>query len=219
MNNATLSTEQRSQAEEYEKIVDEGLRGYIVIGIARMNIQSKQLHEGDFGSYVMRRFDMKDKQAYRTIRTSKVAQRLQKVELPPPKNEGQAHLLHELFNEPEDQIEFWRQLLEEKNRPSMGDIKRFAVWWKQQSQEGVLSQEASVESGELASEYHIPPVFVSPEVNPEACLDIALQQIRTAANALNDSGSGTISILERIEKVEEFLNKMKQKLMTSKEAA
>lgn len=217
MNNSTLTEEQRAQAEEFEQIIDDGQLGYIAIGIALMTIQTKQLHDGDFSNYVERRFDLKVKAAYRTIRAAKVARRLQQAELPPPKNEGQAHLLHEMLDDPDDQIEVWQQLLAKKKRPSMGDIKKFVREWKGEK----LDIPAEDVAGEidLSSSFHVAPVKVPSEVHPLSCLDIAVQQIRTAANALDGNTEDIAALLERINDAELSLNDIKRALTPAKAAA
>jgi len=217
MNNSTLTNEQRLQAAEFEKVIDEGQMGYIAIGIALMTIQTKQLHDGDFANYVERRFDIKVKQAYRTIRAAKVAQRLQEAELPAPKNEGQSHLLHEMLDDPDDQIEVWQHLLAQKDRPSMGDIKKFVVKWKQ-TKLGIPDEEVGGEIDPSAT-FHAPPLKVPSEVNPLSCLDNAVQQIRTAANAIGDDWGDTATLLERIEEAELSLREIKQALTPVKAAA
>lgn len=217
MNNSTLTAEQRAQAEEFEKIIDDGQLGYIAIGIALMTIQTKQLHDGDFSNYVERRFDMKVKQAYRTIRAAKVAQRLQEAELPAPKNEGQSHLLHEMLDDPDDQIEVWQHLLAQKDRPSMGDIKKFVLKWKQEKL-GSPDEDATGEI-DMSSSFHAPPVKVPPEVNPLSCLDIAVQQIRTASNALDGNADDIAALLERINEAELSLSDIKRALTPAKAAA
>jgi len=217
MNNSTLTADQRAQAEEFEKVIDDGQLGYIAIGIALMTIQTKQLHDGEFANYVERRFDMKVKQAYRTIRAAKVAQRLQEAELPVPKNEGQAHLLHEMLDDPDDQVEVWQHLLTEKNRPSMGDIKKFVLKWKQEKLKA--PDEDAIGEIDLSSSFHAPPVKVPSEVNPLSCLDIAVQQIRTAANALGGNAEDIAALLERINEAELSLSNIKRALSPVKAAA
>ena len=217
MNNSTLTPDQRNEAQKYEQIVDDGQLGYVAIGSALMEIQDRQLHDGDFGNYVLQRFDIKPKAAYRTIRAAKVANRLMGAELPAPRNEGQSHLLHELINDADDQIEVWQQLLEHKDRPTMGDIKRFAINWKQKDitpEEGDFGDEV-----EASSSYHLPAINVPPDVNPISCLDNAVQQLRTVANMVTDDLDDFSGLLPHIEEAEQFLSKIKHSLTPAKAVA
>lgn len=217
MNNSTLTAEQRAQAEEFEQIIDDGQLGYIAIGLALMNIQDGQLHAGGFESYVERRFDMKVKQAYRTIRAAKVANRLKDAKLPPPKNEGQAHLLHEMLDEPDEQIEVWKQLLVEKKRPSMGDIKKFIRGWKKEKL-GVHDDDSEGDI-DMATSFYTPPIKVSPEANPVNCLDVAVQQLYAVVNIAEDDLGDISELLPRLEKAEQYLAMIKQALLPIKAAA
>lgn len=217
MNNSTLTVEQRAEAEQFEKVIDDGQMGYVSIGLALLNIQSRQLHDGDFASYVERRFDLKVKQAYRTIRAAKVANRLTEADLPAPRNEGQAHLLHEMLSDPDVQVEAWRKLIIEKARPSMGDIKKFILKYTQHDND--IPSDDVTGYVDTSTSFHVPPLKVPSAVNPLSCLEVAVQHIRTAANALGDKWDDPAGLIEWIEEAEFSLSEIKRVLSPEKVAA
>lgn len=152
-NQNKLTNAEINQAQKYEKVVDDDLLGYFEIGLALMHIRDERLYEGRFAEYVEKRFELLSHKAYRMIRAAEVAQRLQEAGLSIPKNEGQAHRIHELINDPDEQVEFWQRVLEQKSRPTAKTIDEVA----KSEQE---NDPPSAESHDLPNAgSHDPPVF------------------------------------------------------------
>jgi len=104
-----LTEIERDESQKHEKIVDEGLLGYLAIGEALGTIRDGHLHVGVFKEYVWDRFEIPYHSAVRKIHAARVALNLQTAGLPTPSNEAQAYELQDL--EPEAQIKTWKKVL------------------------------------------------------------------------------------------------------------
>lgn len=194
--------------QKHEKTVDDGLAGYVEIGTALKTIRDKNLHEGTFAEYVEERFDIKRHAAYRTIRAAEVALRLREGELMAPKNEGQAHLLHELVA-PEEQVDVWRELLA-AYRPTMKTITEF-VRDRHQPELGIFEDSEAAGTLDLESAHHVQPIEIRPsDADPIPSLERALQYLRTAANGVKTNFDNSILLLEHLDEAEALITVIRE---------
>lgn len=121
-----LTNQERDQAKRLEKIVEAGLTAYHTIGDALLTIREQRLFVGKFKDYVWERFELEPHKANRLIRSALVANRMKAASLPIPKNEGQAHALHEVEQNEEKQVDLWRAVLKQEKRPTEKLIREMA---------------------------------------------------------------------------------------------
>jgi hypothetical protein len=119
-----LSPDQQYQLETYEAIIAEGLKTFVKVGVALMQIRERRLYRGQystFEAYCQERWGMKRSYAHRTIEAAKiVTEDLLPIgnipdeppaeTLPLPANEAQVRPLTAL--PPEVRREAWQQAVE-----------------------------------------------------------------------------------------------------------
>ena len=105
----TLTETEQVEAQKHEKIVEEGLAGYVATGAALGTIRDEHLHVGPFKEYVVDRFEIEYHTANRRILAARVAHNLKAAGLPIPANEDQAYKLHDL--EEGKQRKVWEKVL------------------------------------------------------------------------------------------------------------
>lgn len=105
-----LTETEQVEAQKHEKIVEEGLAGYVAIGDALGTIRDQHLFVGPFRSYVVERFEIDYPTANRRIVAARVALNLKAAGLTIPLHQDQAYHLHDL--EDEKQIETWQKVLD-----------------------------------------------------------------------------------------------------------
>ena len=109
-----LTETEKVEAQKHEKIVEEGLAGYVAIGGALRTIKDQHLFVGTYEDYVEQRFDITYHTACRKIHAAKVALNLQAAGLTIPAHEDQAYQLRKL--NPEKQQEVWREVVEQAKK-------------------------------------------------------------------------------------------------------
>ncbi|QDU94132.1 hypothetical protein [Lignipirellula cremea] len=210
----TLTIEQQEEAKFHEKIIDDGLAGYVEIGLALRAIQAKKLHTGKFIDYAIDRFGMKSHTIYRFMRSAQVAKNLMDAELPRPKNAGQAHRLHELFkDDPADQVALWRKVVESGVPIVLSQIDRIA----KQIEDGRKGQDE--DDADLAGEvdldsaHHVEPVTFPPsDADPLPCLRRAAQELRSVGNAIDDGFDDLEPLHEEMDRLSDLLEGIRSKL-------
>ena len=104
-----LTETEQVEAQKHEKIVEEGLAGYVAIGEALGTIRDQHLFVGPFRNYVEERFEIDYPTANRRIVAARVALSLKAADLPIPANQDQAYKLHDLTSE--NQVKTWQKVL------------------------------------------------------------------------------------------------------------
>ena len=104
----SLTETEQAEATVQEKIVDDGMAGYVVVGDALGTIRDRHLFVGPFKQYVEKRFEIAYFTANRRIVAARVALTLKAAGLPIPANQDQAYQLHELT--PENQVKTWQEI-------------------------------------------------------------------------------------------------------------
>jgi hypothetical protein len=107
----SLTETEQVEAQKHEKIVEEGLAGYVAIGEALGTIRDQHLFVGPFRNYVGERFEIDYPTANRRIVAARVALNLKAAGLPIPANQDQAYQLHDLTSE--NQVKTWQKVLEQ----------------------------------------------------------------------------------------------------------
>lgn len=122
-----LSFIEKTELQQCETIIEEGLRTFVDVGGALLKIRDSKLYRQDYSTfekYCKDRWELKQSRAYQLMDSVKVIRNLESstnVEL--PENEAQARPLTKL--EPEAQREVWREVIEtaEDNRISAAFIQ------------------------------------------------------------------------------------------------
>jgi len=158
-----LTSERLEEAKKQEQIIDSGLSTYIDVGFALRKIQDERLHEGKFIDYAMDRFALKKHTTYRLIRAADVAKTLKDAGLPYPKNAGQAHRIHDLAkDDPAEQIELWKQVIESGVPAALSQIDRIANEMKESVTVPVENEPEIVGEVNMDSAHHVEPISIPP---------------------------------------------------------
>lgn len=219
-----LTKKQIQEAKKQERIIDNGLSSYIEVGLALRKIQTEKLHAGSFILYAMDRFALKPHTIYRLMRASEVAKNLMDADLPAPKNAGQAHCIHDICkDDPKEQIELWKKVIESGVPISLSEILKFA---EGQKEDADLADKTTENSDEVVGEvdmgsvHHVEPrEFKSSEADPLPCLQRAAQELQAVSNAIVDGFDDLNSLEEEVERLTELLNGIRSKLESVQIAA
>jgi len=216
MSTTTLTVEQVEEAKKQEQIIDDGLSSYVEIGFALRKIQDDRLHEGKFIDYAMDRFALKRHTIYRLMRAAEVAKNLMNAGLPSPKNAGQAHRVHELAkDDPADQIELWKKVIESGVPAALSQIDRIANEGQKINAPKDEDDSESVGEVDMESVHHVEPISIPPsDADPLPCLRRAAQELHAVANAINDGFHELEPLEEEIERITELLEGIRSKLGT-----
>ena len=209
----SLTASQRREAEQQEKIVDDGLSTYVEVGLALRKIQDERLHEGRFIDYAMDRFALKPHTIYRLIRAAVVAKTLVEAGLPCPKNAGQAHRIHELAkDDPSDQIVLWEKVMESGLPATLSQIDQVAKEESETTSKPEVEGEVAGEVG-MNSVHHVEPVCFPPsDADPLPCLYRAAQELRAVSNAIDEGFDELESLEEGVEVIGQLLDGIRCKL-------
>lgn len=213
----TLTKKQIREAKKQEGIVDNGLSSYIEVGLALRKIQTEKLHAGKFIDYAMDRFALKSHTIYRLMRAAEVAKNLMDAGLPAPKNAGQAHCIHDICkDDPKEQIELWKKVIESGLPISLSEIMKFAEAEKKDSDLTAESPEYSDEvvgEVDMDSAHHVEPKeFKASDADPLPCLQRAAQELQAVSNAIDDGFGDLNSLEEEVERLTELLDGIRSKL-------
>ncbi len=109
----SLTLAERSQLEEYQAVIDNGLKTFVAVGMALLAVRDLRLYREDYGTfeeYCQGRCGIERAHAYRLMDSAQVVNNLSPIGDKLPINEAQARPLTQL--EPQRQIEVWQRAVD-----------------------------------------------------------------------------------------------------------
>ena len=113
MESAELSFIEKSELQQCETIIEEGLRTFVDVGGALLKIRDKKLYRQEYSTfeeYCQSKWSISRPRAYQLIDSAKVIGNLSTFVDKTPDNEAQARPLTKLG--PEDQVKAWAKVIE-----------------------------------------------------------------------------------------------------------
>jgi N6-adenosine-specific RNA methylase IME4 len=113
MERAELSFIEKSELQQCETIIEEGLRTFVDVGGALLKIRDKKLYRQEYSTfeeYCQSKWSISRPRAYQLIDSAKVIGNLSTFVDKTPDNEAQARPLTKLG--PEDQVKAWAKVIE-----------------------------------------------------------------------------------------------------------
>lgn len=120
-----LGSADKRKLKQLEAAIDSGLRSFVDVGKALLEIRDSKLYEGfdTFEEYCSKRWSISRPRAYQLIDSAKVVDCVSTiVDITPPKNEAQARALAELKTE-QQQATAWTKAVKTAPRDSEGNPK------------------------------------------------------------------------------------------------
>jgi N6-adenosine-specific RNA methylase IME4 len=108
-----LSFIEKSELEQCETIIEEGLRTFVDVGGALLKIRDKKLYRQEYSTfeeYCQSKWSIERRRAYQLMDAATVVENVNNCTQTLPQNEAQARPLTKL--DPEDQVKAWAKVIE-----------------------------------------------------------------------------------------------------------